>query len=447
LAYKPILHTVYFLARNPTLKNLRYLQSIEHRSPQKLQRLQEEKLAQLLLHAYENVPYYHDILKEARVIDNNEALLENFEKVPVLTKQIIRQQGDKLYSKDYRTRKWYFNTSGGSTGEPVKFIQDKYYKAWGMACQYYFYRMCGGDMGEPIVKLWGSQRDVFKGSEKITTQIQRYLSNVTLLNSFKMSQEDMQRYASLWNKARPKLVHAYTSSILEFARFIERSGRKVFRPASILCTAETLTEDVRGFAEKIFGCPVLNQYGSREVGIIACECPKKEGMHTFPVNNKIEILDDNLEPCKPADTGGIYITNLNNYSMPLIRYNIGDTGKIGEKQRCSCGRGWPLIGSVTGRQSDHFRTRAGKLVHGEYFTHLFYMKKGIRKFQVIQKDFDLITIKLVVTDPKELNKSKELLIHSIRKVMGADCKVEFKFVEEIPPTPSGKYIYTICNVK
>jgi phenylacetate-CoA ligase len=442
---KPILQTIYFLARNPTLRNFKYLQSIGKKTPAQLQNQQEEKLRQLLLYSYQNVPYYQKVLSETGVIKNNKVILQNFDNIPILTKKIIREQADNLYSKDYKRRKWYYNTSGGSTGEPVTFIQDKAYKSWGMAFTYYCYYINGRDIGQPMLKLWGSERDVFKGAEKISTRIQRFLFNITMLNSFKMSESDIKRYVTLWNKTKPAIVHSYTSSVLEFAKYVERSGAKVYSPVSIICTAETLTEEIRYYVEKVLKTSVLNQYGSREAGFIGCECLKKEGLHIFPLNNKIEILDDNLKSCEAGQIGNIYVTTLNNYSMPLIRYKIGDTGIPSKKEICSCGRGWPLIESVTGRQSNHFRTKDGKVIHGEYFTHLFYMKRGVRKFQVIQHDYNHVEV-TIVPDGQVNEDDVADIRQKILLVLGSQCKVIFRFVEEIPTTTSGKFRYTISKV-
>jgi len=164
------------------------------------------------------------------------------------------------------------------------------------------------------------------------------------------------------------------------------------------------------------------------------------------LQNVLEILDKNEKKCTPGQIGNVCITTLNNYSMPLIRYQIGDIAKLSQDRSCSCGRGWPLIDSVMGRQTDHFKTKAGEIIHGEYFTHLFYMKEAIQKFQVVQNDYDHITIKIVVTDQQEFDNCKESLIASIKKVMGAECKVDFELVDNIPQSKSGKFQYTISKI-
>ncbi|MHC4721189.1 MAG: hypothetical protein ACYS6I_00625, partial [Planctomycetota bacterium] len=138
---KGILNLFYFLAGYATLHNLRYIKSVEAESAKKLKQLQDERLGQLLLHAFKNVPYYRDILTAAGVVKEGQVLLENFGNIPILTKEILHREGANFYSLDYLKRGFYTNHTGGSTGEPVTFIQDKEYKEWGMAHQYYFHTM------------------------------------------------------------------------------------------------------------------------------------------------------------------------------------------------------------------------------------------------------------------------------------------------------------------
>lgn len=150
---KPAFHAVMYMAGYPTCKYLRFLKSIECKSPEELGQLQNEKLRQLLAHASKYVPYYNKIIAEAGLIKNNRIILENFSAIPPLTKEIIRRQEENLYSADYRKRKWYLNTSGGSTGRPVQFMQDRNCQSWDFACRFYYNLMAGKDVGEPELLL------------------------------------------------------------------------------------------------------------------------------------------------------------------------------------------------------------------------------------------------------------------------------------------------------
>lgn len=441
---KPLIFAGLYLSRNKIPEHLKEIKEIERLSQKEIKKYQGEKLRRLLLHSYKNVPYYKRVLNGSGVIVDEEVNLENFDKITTLNKETIRREGKNLYSRDYKKRDYYINTSGGSTGEPVQFIQDDFYKSWNWTNKFYYDAMIGKDVGEPEIKLWGSERDIFEGSETLMVEIQNKLYNRLLLNSFMMSKEDMRLYVRKFNSFRPKSVWAYVESIYELAKFIDKNNLKIHSPESIIVTAGTLYPGVREYVELIFKTNVHNQYGSREVGAIACECTRKRGMHVFEHTHLVEILDDEGKPVKPNEMGEIYVTLLINFSMPLIRYKIGDIGAW-TPEKCACGRIFPTLKNITGRITDHFKRKDGTLIHGQYFIHLFYNREGIKKFQVIQMDYDLIVCKIVLE--KNVN-NKDLLDieRKIKLVMGEDCRVKINFVDEIEPSKSGKYLYTISEV-
>jgi phenylacetate-CoA ligase len=163
----------------------------------------------------------------------------------------------------------------------------------------------------------------------------------------------------------------------------------------------------------------------------------------------LEILKEDGTAAAPGEVGEIVITLLTNYSMPLIRYRIGDMGAWA-KEPCSCGRGWPLIAEVAGRVTDNFRSRSGSVIYGAYFRHLLFYRNWIRKYQIIQEDYDLIRILIVPSDqkedPKEYYAAELVEIADKIRILIADCRVECDFVDAIDSAQSGKFRYTISKV-
>jgi phenylacetate-CoA ligase len=106
-------------------KELREIESVKNEED--LERFIEKYLETLLMHAYHHVKYYKKVFEEISIFKNGEIVLSEFNSIPILTKSIIRQYRENLISDDYMKRKWYYNSSGGSTGEPVRFIQDDIY--------------------------------------------------------------------------------------------------------------------------------------------------------------------------------------------------------------------------------------------------------------------------------------------------------------------------------
>jgi len=152
---KPIIFALFYLSGSKIPQNLKEIRRVDNLPIEEQKAYQKKKLEKLLSYAWENVPYYKKVLEEAGVIKNREVYLENFEKIPFLTKEIIRRERENLYSRDHKKRGSYKNTSGGSTGEPVEFLQDKEYNDWNIANKIYIKRKGGQDIGEREIRLWG----------------------------------------------------------------------------------------------------------------------------------------------------------------------------------------------------------------------------------------------------------------------------------------------------
>lgn len=407
-------------------------------------KIQAGKLYKLIKYASENIPYYKHIVSEKDITFSKDSIFEDIKRFPTLTKTIMKKEFKNLHLiRD--NLKWYYNTSGGSTGEPVRFIQDFDYYSESCAMSQIMDAWAGCRTGDTLIELWGSEKDILGQKENIKHRFANWIKSIYLLNSFSMDNKKMASFVDIINKKKPKMILAYTQSIYEFARFIKSRGLKVYSPSSIMTSAGTLFPHFRSLAEQVFKCPIFNRYGSREVGNIACECEKHEGLHTSMFTHYVEILDKNLEPCKEGECGEIYITLLSNFTMPLIRYKIGDMAVHTEK-KCSCGRGLQLIREVAGRNNDMFITKNGELVHTGIINYQFYYKDFIKKYQVIQKRPDEIIIKIVFSEQNTAKNYDSDLIsikEKIKQVMGQCCKINFEFVDDIKPTKSGKYRYTI----
>ena len=390
---KPI-YILKLRLRSPALlRNLAEFERTQWYSLEQLEEYQNRQLEKLLQHASQHVPYYRKVLQECGVLKKGNIDLDKFSEIPFLTKSIIREHFEELKSDDLDRRGWFQNTSGGSTGEPVIFIQDKEYTNKSFAKALLAKKMAGKDLCEPEIDLWGSTRDLFRQAEGLRAKLDNFMLNKRLLNSFKMSQEDMREYIRQINTVRPKLVLAYAQSAYELGRFSLEQSLPIERVGAVMTTAGTLYPFMREIISKAFHAPVFNHYGSREVGGIATECEAHLGLHVHMETQLVEIIDDQGRPCKPGEEGEIVVTNLINYAMPLIRYRIGDRG-IWAKEECTCGRGAPLLKTITGRITDMFLTKSGDKIDGRYFNTLIFFRSWIEKYQFIQEELELVRVKI-----------------------------------------------------
>ncbi len=405
----------------------------------------KEALVNLLRHCEQHVPYYAELMvRTGRGYERDP--MGYLQALPLLTKTEIRQHSERLKSDDLARRRWIYNTSGGSTGEPVRFIQDRQYCDHQMAIQMLSFDWAGRAFGQSAVRIWGSERDILQGGMGWKMKTLNALTNDRYFNAFRMSPERMRNFLAELNAQPPQLIVAYTQAIYELARFAEKEGIPVTPQKSILTSAGTLYPFIREQIERVFGCKVFNRYGSREVGDIACECEAHAGLHVFPWGTYVEIVDEEGQPVPAGVEGNIVVTSLINYAMPLVRYAIGDRGILAPERVCACGRQGQILAKVSGRNVDAFKTKEGVLIDGEYFTHLLYFRSWVQRFQVVQQDLSTIVFKVVKTAADATEQELTEIVQNTRAVMGADCRVDFQFLADIPPAASGKYRYTISEV-
>jgi len=401
-------------------------------------------LSRLLLHSKQRVPYYGELLSDLSPSDIERDPHGALQRLPLLTKVLIRANFNRLQSNDNSQRNCKTNTSGGSTGEPVQLIQDDEYRDASCALGWLSLCQLGCAVGQPHVRLWGSERDLETGTKSPKSRFFNWLTNTTWMNSFAMSPQRMRGFIEVLNRTRPRLVVAYAQSIYELARFAEREKIPVVSQRAVLTSAGTLYPFMREKISQVFRCEVYNLYGSREVSDIAWELPGVKGLWAPPWANFIEILDENGLAVPAGTEGNIVVTCLTNYAMPLIRYWIGDRGALLPDSETPAGV--QMLSHVSGRTVDTFRRSDQTLVDGEYFTHLLYFRPWVWKFQVVQKSYTQILYRLVSTNGKPPAEELEEIAARSRLAMGNKCEVEFEFCDELPALRSGKFRYTISQV-
>jgi phenylacetate-CoA ligase len=438
-------------------KILKQMLQMQFLSAPETQKQHEHKLIEILRFSLKNVPYYQEHFHALGLSDTDITAkpLEVLAALPLLDKATLRERFEDLKSNDLKGRRWHVNTSGGSTGEPVRFVQDEQYHHAGMGGAALFNVWSGYKPGKSKVILWGSERDLLVGKETLRTSAGRWFRNETTLNAFRMGENDMRYFVDVINQVRPLQILAYADSAFELARFIEREGLKVHFPHSVMTSAGTLYLHMRETIETVFNTKVFNRYGSREMGDIACDCEFHKGLHVNPYTHHVEILREDGSPCDPGEVGEIVVTLLTNKAMPLLRYRIGDMAAWSD-QPCDCQRSWPLLKEVSGRVMDVLRRPDGSPVMPEYFIHFIGVtSRGdldfIKKFQLIQNGINQLRLLIVpstdIEDARlQLSVKKRILKDLVARVMGNECRLDIVLVDDIPNTASGKYRYTICKV-
>jgi len=258
-----------------------------------------------------------------------------------------------------------------------------------------------------------------------------------------MSEEKMKRFALKLRRFEPKVLIGYPSAIYIFASYIKNLGIQYIKPEVVITTAEKLYDYQKGAIKDAFDCEVFEYYGSREIASLAYECPQHHGYHISMENVVLEFTKDNGQMVSPGELGKVLVTDLHNYAMPFIRYEIGDLA-IPSNRVCPCGRSLPFIESIEGRITDIIVCHHG-FISAPALTTVF-KDMPVRQYQIIQESPDNIIIKIVPTEGYS-EKQSQHLTQTMQRFMGLSAEVEIDLVDDIPPSKSsGKRRVVISEV-
>lgn len=435
----------YWKNGDKRLNRLKELEQNQYLTEFELKKIQLERLQSIIAYAYKHTLYYRRIMEERGIVPGDIKSLHDIEKFPLLTKKIIQDQGDDLLSDEFEKSSLIKDASGGSTGEPTVYYKDLARHNLRRADQIRHDRWSGWNIGKPSALIWGAARDLNAVKSIREFIISRFVARSWELDAFEMTEKKMNDFVIQLEKIKPAMILGYANALHKFSQYLlEKHPNHKIKVSGIISSAETLTEGKRIIIEKAFKCKVLNRYGSREVGLIASECKKQSGLHINADNILLEVTHGEMAVEKEQQ-GDIVVTDFYNKGMPIIRYKLEDVGVMADKP-CACNISLPLLSSIEGRCSDFFIGKNQKLIHGEYFTHLFYGNEEVKQFQFIQHSLDRIELKLVVSDNNKNEKLVEKITDKINKIMETKIIVDVNYLEVIPPTRTGKHLFTISKV-
>lgn len=415
------------------LSNLEFLNQSQWWSTVRLKQLQEEKLKRVVKAAYEGVPYYRNLFKQNGLTNKDIQSIADLKKLPILNKATLRKNWDQFINQNYSQKDAIKSFTSGSTGTPMQFLLSKDQESWRWAARYRFWQWAGYELGTSYANMSVHPRN---------SLIKRFQDLMTNCTYFHINQADQAQFDDFLNKIISKKINflvGYAHSVYLLAKFAQQQQNREIRLKGILTHGETLFPHFRNLIEQQFGCRVSDLYGAGGEGFhVAAQCEYGNGYH---IDMENVIVETNELGSGAAE---IILTGLDNEVMPLIRYNIGDLGKISH-EKCKCGRGLVLLEEISGRTGDLVVTPNHQFLSALFFNWLFERAQGIEQFQVIQKDAEAISIRFV---PNANFKSNELeaIGDEITQASNYQLNVSFEKVDNIPVSPSGKRRWVISEV-
>jgi phenylacetate-CoA ligase len=299
------------------------------------------------------------------------------------------------------------------------------------------------DVGEREVYLWGAPVELNK-TDHIKT-IRDRLLNQLVLNAFEMSPRQMDDYVEAIRAFRPKCIYGYASSLALLAAHAEERGRNPRVPGlRVVCTTgEPLYPHQREMIGRVFGAPVANEFGSRDIGFTAHETPQRQ-MLLMSESIILEVLHEDGSPAASGETGEAVMTGLCSEAQPFIRYRTGDMVRLSSVP-CKEGRGLHVIEEVLGRSTDFIVRGDGAIMHALAVIYVLRAVVGVVEFKIVQHTAERVEV-LVVPGHTWGEQARTQITQGLRSRLGVNVRVEIRTLDAIPAEASGKHRYVVSHV-
>jgi len=403
--------------------------------------LQERRLKALLVHAYEHTAYYRGLFDLSGFNPYAFRHADELARIPALTKELIRDNLKDLVADTLGAHEIHAAETGGTSGVKMRFFRDNACLAMKQAAVHRFDSWAGWDVGERMGLVWPAGQDYLGGGTWKSRVRNAFYRRVIAYPAAVMDDGSSEAFIRELKRRRPAMVTAFTSPICELARYMVRTGAAGTTVKGVVSTGEPLYPHQRKLIEEAFGCLVFDSYRSREAGPMAQECGAHEGMHINAECLYVETVPRlGFMEGRPG-AGAVLVTDLVNYGMPLIRYDMGDLGVMSGRA-CPCGRGLPLMENVAGRVADTFVTPQGRLIPtAALVLYLVDEAPGLMgQMQMVQDAPDHLTLRLT-KDPMPSEGVLEHQKRMIEKLFGPGMRLTYEFVDRIPREGSGKYLF------
>jgi phenylacetate-CoA ligase len=445
-ASKYLVHYPYYLITNqPVLPFQIEFEKNQWLSPGMLKDIQWEKLKRMLHIVFDSIPFYKRRFDENRIHPDDINTYEDLLNIPVLTKEDIINNFEDLVGPT-RTEKRFLKKTSGSTGVPLRIVKDRNSMAVMDAIMYRNYEWFNIRMGEKQARYWGSPLGC---KQRTAVNLKDVLLNRIRFSPFDISDKACADFLKRLYTFKPCYVYGYAQTISKFSEYVVNKGVDLspLKLKAVIITGEMIFGGQMRTIESAFKCPVSNEYGCAEVGIIAMSCPSK-GMHLMIENLFVEFIT-NGRHAQPGEEGEIIITELYGDLMPLIRYRIGDIGYASDAL-CGCGRGLPLLKGIKGRSDEFIICPDGRRVDPIIFEYILKEvpeKNGrISQFRIVQETRSQLNIEVCYAGEKP-----DILLESIekklKKVLGEGMMIDFTMTDSIPVEASGKLRCFISKIK
>jgi len=404
----------------------RFLKATPHYSQEQMRDWQWERIVRLVRHAYDNVPFYHDLYRGVSFQPEDLRTWDDFYRLPTVSKdQVITNFPNRMIAKGFQLDNLVVSRSSGSSGKVLDIAYDSRaivlytlagLRLYGMGFNY---------------RPWNRQLYIYTSPYPLNSLFGLYpldfLSTLTPIPKIIMQLK----------RQKPDLLVCYPSHLKQIEREMTDADLAQIHLCCISVNSEMSTQAERDYLAKRFCCPVLDEYSSEELTRIAAQCR----CGTYHLFEDINYIESKPESNRADGLGLLVGTNLHNYAMPMVRYEQNDLGRI-EETTCACGWNFRALVNLQGRKNDSFVLPSGRTISSGFLLDATYevlltYRTAVKDFCLIQQSRDEVVLEVVVGEGWHAE-TKKAIERRFESFFEPGVRFNISAVEICSKTKSGK---------
>lgn len=405
-----------------------------------LQLLRRQRAVRTARRAYDESPFYRELYSAHgfRPVDLYDP--DVFDSLPFVTKDMVRENYERIKVPGASPRRTHPSISSGSTGNPLRVLSDRRIPI--RAAQWRL-------LGWWDVHPWDNDATIdrtYAGRRRaIVRAVLWYPKRRLEFDTLDLGDDRMEAFVRAWQRHRPASITGFIPGVVAVARIANDLGLQLHPPKAVGVTAGPLIAGQRQEIERAFGAPVYDHYRSSEGNYMAGQCQFRDGLHTFDDIKNMEIVQEDGGQAAPGEVGTTVFTDFENRLFPLIRYRQGDRAAWIAGQ-CACGRPFRRMTSVDGRVTDYLTLPSGTVLVGDLLGMFEGCNDFVRQFQLYQGSDYQIEVRCILTDLPHARERAESRVAELRARVRGEVSVVLREVAAIEPL-RGKFQFVISDVR
>jgi phenylacetate-CoA ligase len=417
--------------------------------PARLAALQDRRVREIVAHAYATVPFYRDTMGELGLRPTDFRTAADLAKLPVVRGSELARDPHRFLSTAVVGEPLLEVTTSGSTGHAKRIWWDRAAvfraRAVGVRRRQVLAELLGRWRGFRVLGI-GPRGGTARETQAFQNAHSWFPSALASGRASSGAASSCERNVEAINAMKPDLVSGFGACIGPTFRWARAHGREIARPRLISYAGEQMPEADRKLLETELGIPIVTTYHACEAFRIAFQCPRRDGFHIHMDQVALRIADAQGATLPPGRRGRIVISNLTNRATVLLNYDTGDLGSLAAAP-CSCGRTFPMLADLGGREDDLVVLPGGEQVHDSVLLSQLYDVPGVVRLQLVQETLDRFRIRVVHSQELAESELRERLVATLARLIGPNLRdVQVEVVEELAPAASGKFKSVISRV-